>query len=97
MQPKLAITFWQRGLPGVLCIFLGIGLCFVFRNSSPWPAEAKHLAYPLTLILAMSGAPLVSSYVHQRPWSAMRNELLGSGALLAGLLGWQLTSWLGTL
>lgn len=97
MQPKLAITFWQRGLPGLLGIFLGLGLCFVFRNSSPWPAEVKHLAYLLALVLAVSGAPLVSSYVHQRPWSAMRNELLSIFALLAGLLGWQLTSWLGTL
>ena len=97
MQPKLAITFWQRGLPGVLCIFLGLGLCFVFRNSSPWPAEVKRLAYALALLLAVGGAPLVSSYVHQRSWRAMRNELLSLGALLAGLLGWQLTSWLGAL
>lgn len=95
MQPKPAITFLQRGLPGLLCIGFGLALCIVFRHSSPYPAEVKRLVFPVALVLALGGTPLVNSYVHQRPWQAMRQELLGIAALLAGVLAWQLSSWLG--
>ncbi|NML66879.1 hypothetical protein HHL22_16865 [Hymenobacter sp. RP-2-7] len=97
MQPKVTISFMQRGLPGLLCIGLGLALCFIFRHSSAWPEELKHLAFPVALVLALGGMPLVNSYVYQRPWSAMRSELRGLATLLAGLLGWQLCSWLGAL
>lgn len=97
MQSKLTFSFARRGLPGLLCIGLGLALYFVFRHSSAWPEATKHLVFPLALVLAVGGAPLVSSYVHQRPWSAMRPELLGIATLLASLLGWQLSSWLGAL
>lgn len=95
MPPKPAITFRQRGLPGLLCIGFGLVLCFVFRHSSPYPAEVKRLVFPVALLLALGGMPLVNSYVHQRPWQTMRPALLGIATLLAGVLAWQLSSWLG--
>lgn len=97
MQPKTSISFLQRGLPGLLCIGLGLALCFVFRHSSAWPEELKRLAFPVALVVALGGMPLVNSYVHQRSWQAMRPELLGLATLLGGLLGWQVSSWLGAL
>ncbi|MGI4833689.1 MAG: hypothetical protein ACRYFK_09535 [Janthinobacterium lividum] len=97
MQPKPTISFVQRGLPGLLCIGLGLALCFIFRHSSAWPQELKRLALPVALVLSLGGIPLVNSYVYQRSWQAMRPELLGLATLLAGLLGWQLCSWLGAL
>ena len=85
MQPKLAISFQRRGLPGLLCIGLGLGLCFVFRHSSAWAADVKQPMYWLALLLAMGGFNLVSSYVWQKPWPAMQKELTAS-ATMVGLL-----------
>jgi hypothetical protein len=97
MQPKPTISFLRRGLPGLLCIAAGIGLTIAFRNSSLWNESVKQIVVPVALLLAVGGAPLVSSYVHQRPWRAMRHELLSVATLLTGLLGWQVSSWLGAL
>ncbi len=82
MQPKVTIPFIQRGLPGLLGIVLGLTPCFVFRHSSPWPDEVKHLMFQLAMVLAMGGSALVSSYVWQRPWQAMRSELLAIATML---------------
>jgi len=86
MQPKLAISFQQRGLPGLLCIFLGIGLCFVFRNSSAWSGDVKQPMYWFAQLLAAGGANLLGSYVWQKPWSAMKNELAASATLVGTMI-----------
>lgn len=94
MQSKTIITFWQRGLPGLLCIGCGLVLCCVFRHSSPPPEALRRLVFPVALGLMMGGIPLLNSYVYQRSWQAMRPQLVGVATLLAAALAWQASGWL---
>jgi hypothetical protein len=86
METKVAFPFVKRGLSGLLLIATGIALSFFFRNSSLWSADVKRIVYPVALVLAMGGTNVLASYVQQRPFSAMRTELLSSAAMLATLL-----------
>lgn len=86
MQPKATISFAQRGLTGLLLMAAGLTLAVVFKQSSPWPAEAKQLAYPLALVLGVGGSQLLGSYVRQRPLAAMKKELLAAALVVAVLV-----------
>ncbi len=90
MQPKTSISFASRGLTGLLLIASGLIMCFVFRQRSAWGPEAKQLMFPLALVLAVGGGNLLSSYVQQLPFKAMKTELLASVVGVATLLvlGW---------
>jgi hypothetical protein len=82
MQPKASISFAQRGLTGLLLMAAGLALALVFKQRSPWPAEVKQLAYPLALVLGVGGSQLLGSYVRQRPFAAMRKELLAAALIV---------------
>lgn len=86
MQPKATISFAKRGLIGLLLVATGLALALVFKQRSPWPAEAKQLTYPLALVLGMGGAVLLSSYVRQQPLRAMKTELLGAALIVLVLV-----------
>jgi hypothetical protein len=75
MPPKAAIFFTKRGLTGLLLIAAGITLGIVFNKHSAYTDGVKHLMYSLALVLAVGGGCLVSSYVHQRSFKDMRQEL----------------------
>ena len=92
MQPKAAISFAKRGLTGLLLIAAGITLGIVFNKHSAYTDAVKHLLYYLALLLAVGGCSLVSSYVHQRSFKAMKKELLASGFMVATLVLISLTN-----
>jgi len=94
MQPQAIIPFAKRGLTGLLLIATGLLLCFVFNAHSQWPAEVKKPAFPVSLVLLLAGANLLSSYVQQRPFKAMKNELMASVGMVAAFL---VAGWLGAL
>lgn len=82
----IAISFWRRGLPALLFILGGVASSFIFRKSSAWPLDVKHLMFPTALLLAIGGSVLLSSYVRQRPLRTMKTELVSAGLLLATML-----------
>lgn len=82
----LLFPFSKRGLPGLLLMALGLLFGLGARQHSPLPAEVKHFAYPLALLLMVGGCTLVSSYVHQRSLRLMKTELLGLAVLVGSLL-----------
>ena len=86
MQSKPTISFAQRGLTGLLLMAAGLALALVFKQRSPWPAEVKQLTYPLALVLGVGGTVLLSSYVRQRPLSAMKQELLAATLIVVVLV-----------
>ncbi len=92
MQPQATISFTKRGLTGLLLIAAGLILALVFKQRSPWPAEVKQLIYPLALALGVGGTQLLGSYVRQRPFAAMRKELLAAGLIVFVLA---LSHWAG--
>ena len=90
MLPKPTISFAQRGLTGLLLITAGLTMCFVFRRSSAWGLGVQQLLFPLALVLAIGGGNLLSSYMQQRSFKAMKTELLASAVIVGTLL---LSSW----
>lgn len=42
--------------------------------------------YPLALVLGVGGSQLLGSYVRQRPFAAMRKELLAAGLIVVVLV-----------
>ena len=90
MLPKPTISFARRGLTGLLLIAAGLTMCFVFRRSSAWGLEVQQLLFPLALVLAVGGGNLLSSYMQQRSFKAMKTELLASAVIVGTLL---LSSW----
>jgi len=79
-------SFKWRGLVGVLLLFTGIALAITFRDSSPWPAQARLLLYALALVLGVGGSNLFGSFVYRRPLHTMRKELLGSFFIVVVLI-----------
>ncbi len=89
MNSSASLSFWRRGLPGLLLMAAGITLSIVFRNSSAWSAETellKLLMYALALVLGVGGTNLFGSYVRQRPLSTMKTELISSALMVVVLL-----------
>jgi hypothetical protein len=83
---KTAISFAKRGLPGLLGIFTGLLLTFIFKQRSAWPLEVKHIMLPLGLIIAVGGGNLLSSYVQQRPFKDMPRELACTALIVGTML-----------
>jgi hypothetical protein len=86
MQPKAAISFVKRGLPGLLLLAAGITLAIIFNKHSAYADEIKRLIYPLALVLAIGGCSFVGSYVQQRAFSNMKQELFALGFMVATLV-----------
>jgi hypothetical protein len=87
---KPLLSFTKRGLPGLLLIALGLVLGISLGRHNSWLTGGEQLVYPLALLLAVGGCSMVGSYVHQRPFHAIKKELLGLAVLVVSL-------WLGSL
>jgi uncharacterized membrane protein YbjE (DUF340 family) len=90
MLSKPPLSFTKRGLPGLLLIALGLVLGISLGQHNPFLVGEEQLAYLLALLLAVGGCSMVGSYVQQRPFHAMKKELLGLAVLVVSL-------WLGSL
>ena len=92
MQPKAAISFAKRGLTGLLLIAVGITLAIVFNKRSAYSADLRQYMYLLALLLAVGGTSLFGSYVQQRSFKDMKQELFAIGLMMVTLVLLSLTN-----
>jgi drug/metabolite transporter (DMT)-like permease len=92
MQLKAAISFAKRGLTGLLLIAAGITLAIIFNKRSAYSADIKQDMYLLASLLAVGGTSLFGSYVKQRSFQDMKQELFATGFMMVTLVLLSLTN-----